>query len=176
MTTSPTVRRLNRLIPAATLTVSIFVLIQAHYKITQQQANKPGNHTQLTLSLVPNRTLEQYFLVFVIPSKPSHTGLRNAIRSTWANITSWSHVGSTWANITSWSHSLSNVEEHYKKIKVMFIFGSEHDYEAEFEAELASHPDDMFVVDKMLENHRTSLKFKVLSYYTQQQVATNTVI
>ena len=150
MTTSPTVRRLNRLIPAATLTVSIFVLIQAHYKITQQQAIKPGNHTQLTLSLVPNRTLEQYFLVFVIPSKPSHTGLRNAIRS-------------TWANITSWSHSLSNVEEHYKKIKVMFIFGSEHDYEAEFEAELASHPDDMFVVDKMLENHRTSLKYKVLS-------------
>ena len=137
------------------LLISVIILKQCHVKLTQMKEQETTAMTQTLSSLSPNRTLEKYFLVFVIPSKPSNVALRNVIRQ-------------TWSNISSWSDQLTGFEEQYRKIKLMFIFGSEHEYIEAFEEELTIHTDDMFIVDNLIED-RQCLKYKIM--WGMQQAA-----
>jgi hypothetical protein len=130
----------------------VLVVKDGHLKLLALLNRHRGNLTVVTTKsaqlLSPIRSLEKYFLVFVIPSLPGHVDLRNAIRRTWPNISSWHDL-------------LSGIEEDYKSIKLMFIIGSELTYRQDFLQELAFHDDDMFIIDNLVEN-RDSLKYKVL--------------
>ena len=127
--------------------VRIYILIQSHSELSQHEARSGGHLATILSNFSSQRSLERYFLVFAIPSRPANVALRNSIRK-------------TWSNTTSWSGSLSDVEEKHKQIKLMFIFGSDHKYDPAFEQELKQN-DDMFVVGNLTEN-RISLKYKVL--------------
>ena len=91
---------------------------------------------------------ESFFVVFVIPTLPKKTEIRDQIRKTWANVQSWS--------------LLKEEEEAKKKIRVMFVCGSlsSKDYSAEFKDEVSKN-DDIFVVKNITEG-RNSLRYKVL--------------
>ena len=89
-----------------------------------------------------------YFIVFVIPSRPKNVAIRQAIRETWANVTAWP--------------LLANQDEDKKKIKVMFIIGtlSKGSYSAELKEELSAN-NDLFVATNVTESYQT-LRYKVL--------------
>ena len=138
------------IVPGSLLTISaVFLLLEKFDK------PQPGEiHLNINLSelLVPklsvHTSFEKYFLVFAIPSDPRHVELRRTIRN-------------TWSNITSWGSSLSRIDDRHKRFKLMFIFGSEHKFNKNFEKELELHGDDMFIIDGLKDNYST-LKDKVL--------------
>ena len=125
----------------------IYVLMRNHSELSQHEVRSSGLVATVISNFSSQRIQEKYFLVFAIPSRPANVALRNAIRK-------------TWSNTSSWSGSLSDIEEEHKQIKLMFIFGSDHKYDQAFEQELKQN-DDMFVVGNLTEN-RISLKYKVL--------------
>ena len=148
---STTLSKYFQLLLLGAVSLSSLVLIKVHITLTSEIINQ--NTTSVLPDLVKrlsdsNRTLEKYFLVFAIPSKPEHVALRNIIRKTWSNISSWSGL-------------LSDVDEKDKRIKLMFLFGGVHEQCDEFDKELELHSDDMFVVDNLRE-HRTALKYKIM--------------
>ena len=142
---------LRQLTSGVLILSSLFILLRIYILIRSQserhEVQNSGHPTRVISNFSSQRTLEKYFLVFAIPSRPTNVALRNAIRK-------------TWSNTTSWSDSLSDVEEKHKQIKLMFIFGSDHKYDPAFEEELKQN-NDMFVVGNLTEN-RISLKYKVL--------------
>ena len=151
MKATTSVKYLQLFLPGALLFTSLYVLITVNTTLTTDNLNQ--NRSSVLTNLVPklsnhNKTLEKYFLVFAIPSKPEHVDLRNIIRKTWSNVSSWSGL-------------LSDVEERNKRIKLMFLFGGVHEPCEEFDKELELHWDDMFVVDNLRE-HRTALKYKIM--------------
>jgi hypothetical protein len=91
---------------------------------------------------------DNYFFVFVIPTHPKKTAIRQAIRETWANVSAWS--------------LLADQDEFKKRIKVLFIIGvlPTGSYPPEFEDELSKNS-DMFVVKNITEGY-SSLRDKVL--------------
>ena len=93
---------------------------------------------------------KKYFLVFVIPSYPKNTEQRNAIRSTWMQVSRWDVLDKL-------------DEEFYKRIKVIFIFGqmpSGQAFSAGF-IEEQSLNNDMIVVEDITEG-QFSLRPKVI--------------
>ena len=88
--------------------------------------------------------------MFLIPSYPDHVNLRQTIRKTWSNVSGWT--------------DLDSVSDEYKRIKIMFVFGTEKNrgsFKPEYYEEMEKHPEDMFQVSGLME-HRTVLKYKVL--------------
>ena len=142
---------LRQLTSGVLILSSVFILLRIYILIRSQsepqEVQNSGHLARVISNFSSQRTLEKYFLVFAIPSRPTNVALRNAIRK-------------TWSNTTSWSGSLSDVEEKHKQIKLMFVFGSDHKYDPAFEEELKQN-NDMFVVGNLTEN-RISLKYKVL--------------
>jgi hypothetical protein len=123
--------------------------MKSRLQLVPHQNQRREFSSQKVLSQISfNWTPENYFLVFIIPSKPDNVEVRKAIRQ-------------TWSNVSNWSVELAGVEEPYKKIKIMFIFGSEHAHYQDFEQELELHGNDMYIIDNLVEN-RDSLKYKVL--------------
>ena len=91
---------------------------------------------------------ERYFLVIGIPTMTSHTAQRTAIRRTWRNVSRWA--------------ALKDVQDHYKQIKLMFLFGKleNQTFSEEFKREMKEN-DDMYVINGLQEG-RLVLKYKVL--------------
>lgn len=113
-----------------------------------------SHHYNLTPSygdlLTINKTREKYFIIFLIPSHPDHGSLRQTIRQTWSNVSGW--------------RDLDSVNQHYKRIKIMFLFGTDSKrgtFKQDYYDELQNHPEDMFQVSGLKEE-RTVLKYKVL--------------
>ena len=130
------------------LAAAIFLLcVQPSVKVELISTN--ANLIPLSEHLSLNITREKYFLVFIIPSHPAHSAVRNTIRQTWMNVSRW--------------NDLSSIEEQYKRIKVLFIFGSytdKGDLDEEFYDEMRANSDMYLVSD--LREHRTALKYKIM--------------
>ena len=143
-------RHLKLLVPGSLLIIAAVFILQEHFNKFQPDGILSNvnlsNEEMPRLSL--NTSLEKYFLVFAIPSDPAHVELRNAIRS-------------TWSNVTSWGNSLSGLENQHKRFKLMFIFGSEHRFNKQLNNELKMHRDDMFFIAGLEDTYK-SLKSKVL--------------
>ena len=93
---------------------------------------------------------ERVFLLFVIPTLPSHYEERRAIRDTWA--------AGKWSN-------LRNIEPYFNTFKIMFIVGNldlmdNKNYSSKFLEELKTH-DDIWINDSLNEE-RTVIKYKVI--------------
>ena len=138
------------IVPGSLLTISaVFIFLEKFDKPPSDEIHLSINATELGVpKFSVNTSLEKYFLVFAIPSDPHHVELRRTIRK-------------TWSNITSWGNSLSRIDDWHKRFKLMFIFGSEHEFNQNFENELKMHGDDMFIIDGLEDNYST-LKDKVL--------------
>ena len=89
------------------------------------------------------------FIVFVIPTMPEDTDIRNLFRS-------------TWMNLTAWGKELQGIDSQFLKFKVMFILGEEKDKttSSRVSKEMVNN-EDMFLF-RGEEEHRIVLKYKVL--------------
>ena len=131
------------------LTTTICILYSyPPVSIITAELMKPNSNFTTADILAVNKTREKYFLVFLIPSHPQNFKVRDAIRRTWMNVNRW--------------NNLTSIDEQYKRIKVMFLFGSyadSGDFDQEFYDELKEN-DDMYLISNLRE-HRTALKYKV---------------
>ena len=132
------------------LTTAAICLLYSHPPVSIITAELMKTNSNFTAAdiLAVNKTREKYFLVFLIPSHPQNFNVRDAIRRTWMNVNRW--------------NNLTSIDEQYKRIKVMFLFGSyadSGDFDQEFYDELKEN-DDMYLISNLRE-HRTALKYKV---------------
>lgn len=131
--------------------VALHICLQIHFELknSQNEAIKRSFDQPTTfmhsLNLITDYK-ETFFMVIAIPSLPESVSQRNAIRSTWMNLTRWSAFG---GRTTQADHV----------VKVMFILG-QVELGDELRAEIKAHKDIYIVMS--LEEKRTVLKYKVL--------------
>lgn len=124
---------------------------QEYLAIQSGYSSELSNDLKHLLTSVEKK--EKYFLLIAIPSMPVHLPQRAAIRATWRNVSRWS--------------ALRQEDEHFKRIKVMFLFAKTKfgEMSDEFQQELRNN-DDMYIIDGLQEG-RLVLKYKVLWALTQ---------
>lgn len=137
------------LLKVLTLTSSILLILSSNYTNYKSSSTKrPLEKGNQNISYPPDQK-KYYFVVFLIPSMPDDTEVRNFLRS-------------SWVNISAWGEELDGVSSKFVKFKVMFIIGKEagKTFSKRQQDEMSKNS-DMFVFEEAIE-HRTILRYKVI--------------